>query len=67
MRPERRVVKDRLKLLGRSPGFLPGAEAAFRWATGFSPMSIAVFAESTERKPPAQKKTKRLSCAKTGL
>ena len=37
------------------------------WATGFRPISFAVAAASAERMPPAQKKTKRLSSANTGL
>ena len=37
------------------------------WATGFNPMRCAAWAASAERRPPAQKNTKRLSCANCGL
>ena len=37
------------------------------WATGLRPMSCAVAAASAERQPPAQKKTKRLSCGEDRL
>jgi len=45
----------RLEFLNRAAGVAPGGESAPpRWATGFSPMSCAVFAASAERIPPAQ-------------
>src|SRR6516165_4198130 len=50
-----------------APAFFQALKPPFIWATGSSPISIAVFAASAERQPPAQKKTKRLSSAKTGL
>src|SRR5262249_13060062 len=58
----------------RDVGASTGPPVAFQapkppatWATGFRPMRCTVWAASAERRPPAQKKTKRLSSAKTGL
>ena len=49
------------------PAFFQAPKPPRIWATGFSPMRCAVCAASAERRPPAQKNTKRLSCANCGL
>lgn len=50
-----------------APAFFQAPKPPATWATGFSPISCATLAASAERQPPPQKKTKRLSCWKTGL
>jgi len=49
------------------PAFFQAPKPPRMCATGFSPICWAACAASAERKPPAQKKTKRLSSANFGL
>ena len=61
------LLRLRLPLLHRTPASRQAAKPPARWATGFRPMSWAVFAASAERMPPAQWKTNFLSSWKIGF